>query len=336
MFGGKVTLKVSDIYKTLTHYTTYSALEAILEHQTLRSTHYQFLNDYREIIEFENKLVELLLPTAKKEFERLLKEYKKAKEVIDSKGGFISVINKEASGFVASCYRALHGMYEGVYISSLCGETEDEYINNNGLLSQWRGYGKDGGYAIVFDTKLLEKNFQKELDAHDYSGSELIADIVYSGDEKILKEEFSKDIDSLSLYFSDMIDHLKNQKDYAPDADKAMPAFVACISRYKNQGFKEENEVRIVSLPNTHTEEYLKCGEELGMSPRPEKERKFFERGGVKVPCIDLFDGLGIKLPIKKIIVGPHRDKDARAASLRVLLRKKDIEVTVSEIPYIG
>ncbi len=33
---------------------------------------------------------------------------------------------------------------------------------NDGLLSQWRGYGKDGGYALVFDSQKLEEALKDE------------------------------------------------------------------------------------------------------------------------------------------------------------------------------
>ena len=45
------------------------------------------------------------------------------------------------------------------------------------------------------------------------------------------------------------------------------------------------------------------------------------------------------KLPIEKIIVGPHQHKDQRAEYLKLLinnLQLDDIEVTLSEIPYAG
>jgi len=68
----------------------------------------------------------------------------------------------------------------------------------------------------------------------------------------------------------------------------------------------------------------------------PEKECKFRNKNGTQVPYIELFHSLDKRLPIEKIIVGPHQDKELRAAALQLMLRNTDIKVTVSDIPYIG
>jgi hypothetical protein len=77
----------------------------------------------------------------------------------------------------------------------------------------------------------------------------------------------------------------------------------------------------------------------------PGKPRKqVFHRpaGGMLIPFIKLFNELGDdseKLPIKKIIIGPHPDRAKRAAAVRSLLRAQkyeDVEVVESKIPYIG
>ena len=39
---------------------------------------------------------------------------------------------------------------------------EKEYHRNNGMLSQWRGYGGRDCVAIVFETSGLEKLMQRE------------------------------------------------------------------------------------------------------------------------------------------------------------------------------
>ncbi len=44
------------------------------------------------------------------------------------------------------------------YICSFCNHAGDnEYERNNGLLSQWRGYGGEGRFALVFDTSGLDR-----------------------------------------------------------------------------------------------------------------------------------------------------------------------------------
>ena len=123
--------------------------------------------------------------------------------------------------------------------------------------------------------------------------------------------------------------------DEAPDGTNAFPSFVKCITRYKHHGFKEENEVRIVCLPTNQNEEYLKLAKKENSTLRPEKERKFRQKNGKLVPYIELFNSTDIVLPIERIIVGPHSDKESRATTLRVMFRKTNTEITISEIPFI-
>jgi hypothetical protein len=55
------------------------------------------------------------------------------------------------------------------------------------------------------------------------------------------------------------------------------------------------------------------------------------------MPYIKLF-GEGQKLPIRKILVGPHPDKTKRKRAVQQMLEQHAIEaeVLVSDIPYLG
>ncbi|MGP8154874.1 MAG: hypothetical protein ACLQBQ_12190 [Smithella sp.] len=101
------------------------------------------------------------------------------------------------------------------------------------------------------------------------------------------------------------------------------------ITKYKHYGFSEENEVRMVSLPTV-----LKLASE-GDTLKPEKERKYRNINGQFIPYIEIFKSIDIELPIEKIIVGPHNDKETRAAALRVMFRNTNIEITYSDIPFV-
>ena len=70
---------------------------------------------------------------------------------------------------------------------------------------------------------------------------------------------------------------------------------------------------------------------------------KAFVRGGAPIPFIELFrqvDGSAspTQLPIKRVIIGPHRDQLSRAEAVKRLLKSYgyNADVTCSEIPYIG
>jgi hypothetical protein len=322
--------ELADVHPELFHYTGISGLEGIIKNQTLWATHATFLNDTTEINAFKERLPEILLPVVKND----VYEWNKSpigREHIEQRGGPVQVIDDLIKRFTNGMYDALHNGTEP-YITSFCTAENDE-INQHGLLSQWRGYGQDGGYALVFDTPKLVSLMKQENEKWGY---QLIgADVVYSprADEKLwnekFREEMGEDINKISNGIRDFMK--TNSVQYL---DNTYDPFVSCACGYKHWGFHEEREARIVAI--LHPREVP--DEHKTQKPFPkEKERHYFARGGMLVPCIHLFDGI-TQPPdtIKRIIVGPHRDQDKRLFALDSLIkqRKLNIEVSKSAIPY--
>ena len=168
---------ISEIYKKLYHYTTYEGLQGILQTQSLWATNYKFLNDYSEIILFSDKLISYILPYVKKAYEKLIIDSPHVKEDLDRIGGLDHVVKHDTKVFVDSQY---HATGDEIYIASFCGEHKNSFVNSNGLLSQWRGYGNGGGFALVFDTKKLEDMLEAESQKYEYSSGHF-ADLIYKG-----------------------------------------------------------------------------------------------------------------------------------------------------------
>ncbi|MGZ8227327.1 MAG: DUF2971 domain-containing protein [Methylococcaceae bacterium] len=208
------------------------------------------------------------------------------------------------------------------------------------MLSQWRAYGGNGGYAIIFNKNELEAEFIfKEKTNTDKI---FIVDTIYSN--KGIKPFFKELLHLLSVADYEIDEHLYSTMlfNLNPNADKEQlidiissrggieeeqydsfyDSLMRCIASYKDYGFHEENEVRIFAKLNKDSK----------------KSRYFRVKGEEQIPYIKLFD-FDKSLPIRKIIVGPHKDKEARAAWLRVKLdsiSRDDIEVAVSQIPFVG
>jgi hypothetical protein len=322
--------KVSEEYRKLYHYTTWEGLLGILQTQTLWATHGRFLNDYSELVLFRDKFIDSIVPIVEKAYRVSIEKNKSVQEVIDQEGGLVQVARNYAAAFVDAAYKATG---EAIYIVSFCGEDKNDYVNRNGLLSQWRGYGIGGGIALVLDTKKLEEIMQKEAERYSYDAA--IADVIYSDDDEKFNMELSSSLTDFANFFKECINNARLKKKKAPDSKKAFPAFINCISRYKHHSFKEENEVRIVCALLYKNEEYLRLAKKEGFTLKPEKERKFRTKNGKLIPYIELFNSTDIVLPIERIIVGPHKEKDSRASALRVMLRNMNIEITVSDIPYV-
>jgi len=262
----------------------------------------------------------------------LIKQSPHIEQSINKKGGLGQVVQYDTEVVVDAQYRATG---DEIYILSFCGQHNNPKVNNNGLLSQWRGYGTGGGAALVFDTKKLEEILELEAKRFEYSAG-LIAYLIYSDDEQKLKEELSDELSIIADIIKQFFNHTNLSQEEEVDASKGYIPFVKCISRYKHYGFGEENEVRVVALPAVIDQELLKLANANGATLKPEKERKFRKKNGQHIPYIELFNSIDIDLPIEQIIVGPHKEKETRAAALRVMLRKTNIEITCSDIPYVG
>jgi len=322
--------KTSEVYKNLYHYTTWDGALGILNSRSLWATHYKFLNDYSEIKLFRDRLVRLILPFVREQYEELIKRSPGAKSKIDEDGGLDQAIQHDTEAFVDAQY---HATGDEIYIVSFCGEHDNPHINSNGLLSQWRAYGAGGGFAFVFDTHQLEDALSLEVTNYEY-GMIHLSDVVYSEDDKKVQEEFSDNLLSIADDVKKVFNHMM-----APGNECVLSGFqpfATCISRYKHHGFCEENEVRIVALPTVVNKELLELAGNDGVMLKHEKERKFRAKSGGLVPYIEFFDSPHIGLPIRKIIVGPHKEKESRAAALRVMLRSTDIEIQCSDIPFAG
>jgi hypothetical protein len=178
---------------------------------------------------------------------------------------------------------------------------------------------------------LLEMEFK----GFEYSKM-LLADLIYSNDEDRLKEELSEDLSIIADVVKQLFDHTKVNENEKPDTSKAFSPFVNCISRYKHYGFSEENEVRVVVLPTVIDQEFLELASKNGVTLKPEKERFFRKKNDQLIPYIELFNSIDIELPIERIIVGPHKEKEARATTLRSMLKNTKIEITCSDIPFVG
>jgi len=161
---------------------------------------------------------------------------------IEQMGGSAKVIDDLIEVIANGMYNALHnGTQSEPYITSFC--TADNYeIQQHGLLSQWRGYGQDGGYAIVLDTSRLVSLLKQEYSKWGYALTG--ADVVYSSDpDERFHKELGDDINNISSSISEFLK--TNSVQYL---DSIYDPFVRCACRYKHWGFHEEKEVRIIAI----------------------------------------------------------------------------------------
>lgn len=187
----------------------------------------------------------------------------------------------------------------------------------------------------MFDTSHLELLLKEERQNWNYSLF-FGGDVIYSSDkDEKIHDELGNDIGDIK---TNVTQWLMNKG--APEhLEKIHDALIQCACRYKHWGFNEEKEVRVIAIPPNI--EVLKDMKARGLFVA-DKPRRHFARAGTPVPCIHLFEGITElpekPLPITRIIIGPHREKDKRQRAVEILLTQYglDIPVSVSEIPYVG
>ncbi len=316
--------KFCDDHTKLYHYTSLCALNGMLESNQLWATHIRYMNDNTEYLHAQNLFTEKLTVEIRGWLTDSLLKNPRLKVVVDGNGGIVAQSKVLCSQLLKAMYNVAGDEF---YVLSFSAKQNDPYTEVNGLLSQWRAYGREHGVMLVFDTLKLCEMLSHESKKFQYIGP-LNADVVYSHDQRTIQTELGPMFDELLPYCEHLIFGL-NGVELPPK--KAMQAFISISTRFKHRAFFEEREVRIV-LPRINDAMKLV---RAGAHPLPEKLKEFRNSDSGRIPYIRLFGEGFSKLPIEKIVVGPHKDKDNTAKELRNSPLIRDITVVVSDIPYV-
>lgn len=341
---------VSVLYPELMHYTNTAGLTGILASGCVWATHAAFLNDAKEMKHFfDARLLEISLPEAMKYIERL-SSFSEWGNLIRIEGGIEKIAKLQAEQQVAQI-RSVSLTFNQPYIFSM-SVAGTAQISSNGLLSQWRGYGGDGGYALVLDTAEMEQLLANEKMAFRYNFAEM-GDVYYYDASCSNKPCPTNIAEAEELVRIGIKALLHDQPSEAANGFYNAISSLSCS--YKHSGFAEEREVRVVAIPFVPVappitwadgalkpQKSIKLAFAAGDEIKLQKPIKTFVRNGTDVPYLELFKNGGppetqARLPIKKVIIGPHKDATSRAADIKQLLEKHGYnpEVVCSSIPYV-
>lgn len=326
-------ISVAEAYPFLWHYTTASGLYGIIRSQQLWATNIFYLNDGEEFSGFfDRKLIHLLEDGVREGIAEKSMTVE-GRKFLDAKGGAEVVQHQVPIQLLAGLRAATLKL--NAYVTSFC-HTKSGFATEDGLLSQWRAYGTDGGYAIVFDSQKLSELLDAEHRRFFYSFLRF-GDVDYHEDDVALEAKHPESLE-WEASIRKVIAGLIVQPEKFDIANQLFDPMISLSTRHKHRGFREESEVRIVAgTPNElDTEEARSEGE-----TRHRKPVYFEPRNGVLVPHIALFErpaGEMVTLPIKQVVVGPHSERLKRQKAVRLLLDQCGIEadVTTSDIPYLG
>jgi hypothetical protein len=314
----------------LHHYTKYDGLKGIIETNALRATHYQKLNDTMEIHLLRQPLSEAL----GLRFADVLCRRRSEPEIahaIEETGGLEVAARIAAEGLVNSFYQVSFERrdtfsFAEPYITSFCTHANWPYERENGLLSQWRGYGGAGGYCLVLDTEKLGERLGEEFHAHYFIHISL-AQVVYADGNAKVEDVFPV----LLKRNEELLDLVLDRSDGLLNLPDIFGPFMAGVTSYKHQGFREECEIRAVTIPASQEVAAQVQAENPGVFLKPIKPALVDERGR---PFVSLFSALDKKLPIKRIVVGPSVHQAENAERARALVGDA-IPIDLSKTPYI-
>jgi len=264
--------KVSDAYPELIHYTNASGLKGIVESQCLWASHARFLNDAKEIDYFFEAECTALITGAISDGLRAGTLRHEGQPV----GSRLQAALEDAGRAAAELTTAVRTTtlaFNQPYVLSLCG-TSDPRVMRDGLLSQWRAYGRDGGYALGLDAKRLEDRLEAEAAAFHYQHMQ-IGNVYYHGEDGTSdtpEPEIREAQESLRVGV------VRFYEDPRPETlEDFYIAVTTLCCLYKHWGFHEEHEVRVVAIPAHASllEERAKRA-----PPRPTKQIKTFSAMG--------------------------------------------------------
>lgn len=322
----------------LWHYTNLDGLKGILSSQTLWATNYRYLSDSSEFLHSQSIIYQEVLPKVLDVIKNECKKNSHTQKIIEAYGGITSIAEIETNETIRDIlFEALlnsPNLPQIPFVLSFCkASEEDTFLQENGLLSQWRGYGKDGGYAVIFDMEKLINEFSKERNSF-YHGISTHGDVVYEPDKLAIKDDLKKSLEIISKY----VYKVYRFRLYREAAGEEINSLFLCMALLKHKGFKEEAEYRFCTM--TYCKEAQHNQYFVKDRNKSFKEVLMRNDGGTFVPYIEMFERSSkLKLPLKKVCIGPHRDKKLRAESIKIYLNSiglNHIEVICSEIPYVG
>lgn len=314
------------------HYTSAEGLLGILNNDCIWATHYRFLNDRREIRAAEDILHVHL---AKGILSRLAAMKVNGKLNLRPDTNLKDASNAEAKVIVDVNYDATLSLM-APYITSffLCDKEQNPTHFNDGVLRHWATYGRGGGFAIQISPEKLHealRNFSRQQ-----SHSALLQTRVnYPSEENQIDDELKKDFGVLVDVGVSLVEKNLRGEKVDSDLDKAIDdsylSFCRVISSIKLPYFADENEARVVIFRPT-----VASAKEAGKKP----PHKVHLRPGLgsPVPHIKLLENLVISSGcIERIIVGPSSENTMSKIALESFLeaRELDIEVTLSDVPYL-
>lgn len=289
----------------LAHYTSLSTLEAILKYDEVWFSNPLFMNDIEEVrfavVEGARRFVT-------------------SQEVFDAAG------SDERRKFIRSTFDFHFNKFAEKHVLDTYVFCLSLYDPNDvdGLLSMWRGYGSNGdGACLVIDSSKIPTVDESPL--------------IFSKVHYATAQQRTSWIDALISKFCSILkasnipdDQLSTATYYFFERIKLFALFT------KHTGFKEEQEWRVVYMPDRDQSESLKNMLSYSIGPRGIEPKLKFKIGYISGVTSE---GLTLSKMVDRIVLGPTTSSPlAKATLLRMLdvIGKPELKdrVISSTIPF--
>lgn len=304
---------------TLFHYTSADGLLGILRSNELWSTAYYCTNDESELIAGKD----ILTPIFQTKTDQMIQEGDTRVDIFRNRG---VDIREYADKFERMIFNFALNFF-CVYMTCFCKpNSKEDFLH--GLLSQWRGYGVDGGYALQFSRKRLQEQVTQINKNRDLNYE--LQDVHYSPDNS-LKDDVTAHSDA---FINAYLEHLDILADWNFNRESVrspiaglpggpLESLLDFLIHTKNGHFSEEKECRMSVL------EPVSSG--LGVLPV-----NYFNRNGLIVPYTKTPSDFNVLDCIDWIVIGPGPRIEDRLNSITQMVRNMGLklEVRPSHIPF--
>ena len=291
----------------LYHYTNSAGLKGILETGSLWSTDADFLNDAQELQFGRPQLCDALI----KQADHLHPEGRPGGDADWSR----ATILRSAVDYLQPADLISKSRTEQVYVACFCEHSD--------LLSQWRGYGSSGGYAIGFRSEHLPVPAPTLAEVPLIGTDGQVTRVLDSSqppESSLIQVRYGKSA------ITPMIDQVLKEIAQRPRGHpgsagwaEAVLLAVPALAGIKHEAFAEEHEWRLLTA-------------EVGTRPTGFRVTPL----GL-VPYIEL--PLNLHEALHEIVVGPGNHSDVRMLGVARLLQHlglPDVPIRSSSAPYRG
>ena len=292
----------------LFHYTKRGGFEGILSSETLRASHFADMEDKREVWLLKERLIVELAAR----FDALSSQLNRhRRRAFDAQGRGTGGARRLLDALYGATFgsKDRHSKIEAFMTSFSTHATDDEFVREHGHWSQWERYAGPDGYCIVFDTAGMCDFLGQEFDTR-YWVRLALEPVRYSAEDAPIGDLLPELIEAGSDIFLQYLRGFDIQ-------EFAVPQFLEGSTLLKDAGYREERELRIVAIPGT-----MKLMER-GLRDYPDR----FKRQPLPpvrprddgLRYVTLFEQDKVRLPVKRIIVGPAPDANEGVALAQCL-----------------